>query len=435
MCGIVAARTARPTLRNTLRKPTGRDASRPRFLIDGELGISSAWGYRNRQQTKPREGSSRTARGNCLVRQVFYQGKVRTAFTQSRDRSHGDSSGGAPSLCPRRRPHACLNAPERPALHLLTHPHLCAPLAAQSVQTFGRKKSAVAVSYCKKGRGLIKINGCPIELVEPELLRYKVFEPILLLGRERFAIMDLRIRVKGGGYTSQIYAIRQAIAKSVVSYYQKCAHRTQALATADGGSAQRSCRRPRHRATPPDSSSGCAAVPLGGSFWPMRGLVRRLLRAVSGSAGGTGAACYAAPRPRVTHCIPLYPATHIECSHACSCCPPFLQTWTRRRRRRLRRSWSRTTAASSSPIRADASRRSSAVLVRALAARSLTVKYYAVRWASLGVRIAALARRVARRLAGGEGGPKRSAPARSPLSLYAWCLRRDGLMWAPYSCR
>merc|ERR1712054_320687 len=57
--------------------------------------------------------------------------------------------------------------------------------------------------------------------VEPEVLRYKVFEPILLLGRERFAIMDLRIRVKGGGYTSQIYAIRQAIAKSVVSYYQK----------------------------------------------------------------------------------------------------------------------------------------------------------------------------------------------------------------------
>merc|ERR1712083_1181576 len=91
----------------------------------------------------------------------------------------------------------------------------------ESVQTFGRKKTAVAVSYCKKGRGLIKINGCPIELVEPEILRYKVFEPILLLGRERFMNVDIRIRVKGGGYTSQIYAIRQAIAKSVVAYYQK----------------------------------------------------------------------------------------------------------------------------------------------------------------------------------------------------------------------
>merc|ERR1712023_458796 len=102
-----------------------------------------------------------------------------------------------------------------------THEATSSMSAVESVQSFGRKKSAVAVSYCKKGRGLIKINGCPIELVEPELLRYKVFEPILLLGRERFAIMDLRIRVKGGGYTSQIYTIRQAIAKSVVSYYQK----------------------------------------------------------------------------------------------------------------------------------------------------------------------------------------------------------------------
>lgn len=29
----------------------------------------------------------------------------------------------------------------------------------QSVQCFGRKKTAVAVTYCKRGRGLIKING------------------------------------------------------------------------------------------------------------------------------------------------------------------------------------------------------------------------------------------------------------------------------------
>jgi len=27
--------------------------------------------------------------------------------------------------------------------------------------------------------------------------------------------------VKGGGHTSQIYAIRQALAKSIVAYYQK----------------------------------------------------------------------------------------------------------------------------------------------------------------------------------------------------------------------
>ncbi|WRX21239.1 Small ribosomal subunit protein uS9 - like 4 [Theobroma cacao] len=91
----------------------------------------------------------------------------------------------------------------------------------ESVQCFGRKKTAVAVTYCKRGRGLIKINGCPIELVEPEILRYKAYEPILLLGRHRFAGVDMRIRVKGGGHTSQIYAIRQSIAKALVAFYQK----------------------------------------------------------------------------------------------------------------------------------------------------------------------------------------------------------------------
>ena len=93
--------------------------------------------------------------------------------------------------------------------------------STESVQCFGRKKTAVAVAHCKRGRGLIKINGCPIELVEPEILRYKAYEPVLLLGRHRFAGVDIRIRVRGGGHTSQIYAIRQAIAKALVSFYQK----------------------------------------------------------------------------------------------------------------------------------------------------------------------------------------------------------------------
>ena len=35
------------------------------------------------------------------------------------------------------------------------------------------------------------------------------------------ANVDIRVRVSGGGHTSQIYAIRQAIAKSIVAYYQK----------------------------------------------------------------------------------------------------------------------------------------------------------------------------------------------------------------------
>merc|ERR1711899_222052 len=91
----------------------------------------------------------------------------------------------------------------------------------QSVQTFGRKKNATAVAYCKRGKGLLKGNGRPLEQVEPKALQYKLQEPILLLGKERFADVDIRVRVKGGGHTSQIYAVRQAVSKSLVAYYQK----------------------------------------------------------------------------------------------------------------------------------------------------------------------------------------------------------------------
>ena len=73
----------------------------------------------------------------------------------------------------------------------------------------------------KKGTGLIKINGSPLGLVAPEALKLKVYEPILILGWEKFANVDIRVRTKGGGTTSQIYAIRQAIAKGIVAYYQK----------------------------------------------------------------------------------------------------------------------------------------------------------------------------------------------------------------------
>lgn len=84
------------------------------------------------------------------------------------------------------------------------------------------QKTATAVAFVKDGRGLINVNGAPIENVEPELLRYKILEPVLLLNQDTFSKVDIRVRVKGGGHTAQIYAIRQAIAKGIVAFYQKC---------------------------------------------------------------------------------------------------------------------------------------------------------------------------------------------------------------------
>ncbi|CAI4689328.1 AKR_collapsed_G0042450.mRNA.1.CDS.1 [Saccharomyces cerevisiae] len=72
--------------------------------------------------------------------------------------------------------------------------------AVPSVQTFGKKKSATAVAHVKAGKGLIKVNGSPITLVEPEILRFKVYEPLLLVGLDKFSNIDIRVRVTGGGH-------------------------------------------------------------------------------------------------------------------------------------------------------------------------------------------------------------------------------------------
>ena len=98
---------------------------------------------------------------------------------------------------------------------------------AQVVQCFGRKKNSVAVAAVKSGKGVLRVNGSPIELLEPQALRVKVLEPVLLLGLKRFQNLDIRIRVRGGGYVSQIYAIRQALSKGVVAYYQKYVNETE----------------------------------------------------------------------------------------------------------------------------------------------------------------------------------------------------------------
>lgn len=84
------------------------------------------------------------------------------------------------------------------------------------------QKTAVAVAYVKRGKGEVRLNGAPLELLQPDTLRWKVMEPILLLGKQRFSNVDIRLRVKGGGRVSQSYAIRQAVAKGLVAFYQKC---------------------------------------------------------------------------------------------------------------------------------------------------------------------------------------------------------------------
>merc|ERR1711977_206842 len=108
-------------------------------------------------------------------------------------------------------------------------PNSMASSSTPSVQTFGKKKTATAVAFCKAGKGQIRVNGVPLNLVEPEILRMKVYEPLLVCirgaattaGGNPFEAVDIKVRVNGGGHTSQVYAIRQALARAVVAYTGK----------------------------------------------------------------------------------------------------------------------------------------------------------------------------------------------------------------------
>jgi len=89
------------------------------------------------------------------------------------------------------------------------------------VYTHGKKKNAVANAVVQPGKGSVTINRIPISNVEPRPLRIKLFEPILLVGYNHFKDLKVRVRVTGGGPTSQLYAARLAIAKGLVAWKQK----------------------------------------------------------------------------------------------------------------------------------------------------------------------------------------------------------------------
>jgi small subunit ribosomal protein S9 len=82
------------------------------------------------------------------------------------------------------------------------------------VLSTGKRKAAVARATVRKGVGLVRFNDRPLELVEPELVRQKVQEPLLMIG-ERAKTLDISVRVRGGGIVGQASAARTAIARGL----------------------------------------------------------------------------------------------------------------------------------------------------------------------------------------------------------------------------
>jgi small subunit ribosomal protein S16e len=96
------------------------------------------------------------------------------------------------------------------------------PRERKRVQTFGKKKTSTAVCTVRRcAQSNIKVNGIPINCVQPAGLRSKVMEAVTIVGSKSFSRLKFDVTVRGGGQVSQAYAARQAIAKGMVAYLQK----------------------------------------------------------------------------------------------------------------------------------------------------------------------------------------------------------------------
>lgn len=87
----------------------------------------------------------------------------------------------------------------------------------KNILTSGKRKTAVARAVLKQGKGLVRINHIPIELIEPRMSRLKLSEPLILAGDIANSV-DIDINVVGGGITSQAEASRLAIAKALIDF-------------------------------------------------------------------------------------------------------------------------------------------------------------------------------------------------------------------------
>ena len=85
----------------------------------------------------------------------------------------------------------------------------------ETINALGRRKSAVARVYLRAGSGKITINDKEIESYFPNpLLQFVVRQPLAKLGVE--GQYDIKINLKGGGYTGQSEAARLGIARALV---------------------------------------------------------------------------------------------------------------------------------------------------------------------------------------------------------------------------
>jgi len=84
--------------------------------------------------------------------------------------------------------------------------------------TSGKRKTAIARATVKEGQGRIRVNKVLLEILEPEIARKKIMEPLLQLDEKIWRQLDIDIKVSGGGFMGQAEAVRTSIARALIKW-------------------------------------------------------------------------------------------------------------------------------------------------------------------------------------------------------------------------
>ncbi len=90
----------------------------------------------------------------------------------------------------------------------------------KNIITSGRRKKSISRAVLKEGTGKVTINKTALKIIQPDMARQKMIEPLMLAG-DLAKKVDIEVIVKGGGIINQADAVRLSIARALVTYSPK----------------------------------------------------------------------------------------------------------------------------------------------------------------------------------------------------------------------
>ena len=82
---------------------------------------------------------------------------------------------------------------------------------------YATRKTSSAHVYITKGKGRVRINNVPLEMIQQETAREVMLAPLEILGDLR-AKIDISVRVRGGGFMGQAGATSIGISRALTGW-------------------------------------------------------------------------------------------------------------------------------------------------------------------------------------------------------------------------